>query len=324
MVDITSEDLSISDLQKSFIKDYLDQVSAKRSDLFDKRLARWSLIASLLGISGLLAIFTYLNDSIHTTASNISREVALGSSKSAVDNAIASQLGPEHLRNLFKDTVDLAIKARSETVANNAFSAETLADTRANLANSKSILSNANEIIKELAKTKQEIEEAKITIAKLSQVSSQRKDIVDALIGDANFRQEVAAATGLPRGGILAFEPVQNSSGCPAGWTAFAKAAGRTIIGAGKGPDLTERLPSSLGGAEKVKLQPENLPPHSRTYSVTGDGAHVNGGASPAVFKFGGDAGLQPRGDRQTSATGGGASFEVLPPYIALYYCIKE
>ena len=87
------------------------------------------------------------------------------------------------------------------------------------------------------------------------------------------LRAKIEGATTVPTGAVMVFDL---SSGCPDGWTEFADAAGRTIVGQGSGmvdenrQPLTGRKYREHGGEERHTLTEEEMPKHGhgqgRTY----------------------------------------------------------
>ena len=140
----------------------------------------------------------------------------------------------------------------------------------------------------------------------------------------------------VPKGMIAAFD--SSASGnqvCPPGWSTFNDSAGRVIIGAGVPNEkygtwtrsgsgekipLTMRMPWSVGGEESHILSIQEIPRHHfilhnlRPFQPAGDSRNPN------VTGITGGAGW----DFATNEVGGDAPHNVLPPYIALYYCRKD
>lgn len=120
---------------------------------------------------------------------------------------------------------------------------------------------------------------------------------------------------GVPSGAVVAFD-LRN--GCPAGWQSFDDSNGRFILGSGKGEGLTLRPFGQPGGEETHKLTVLELPAHTHSYS-----SYVFSGSKegkqPAHIKFGGGS-----VDGETKSTGQNEAFQIIPPYIALRYCVKS
>jgi hypothetical protein len=125
----------------------------------------------------------------------------------------------------------------------------------------------------------------------------------------------IEIAGGVPPGLVAVFDIPKD---CPAGWSPFDEAAGRTIIGVGKGRDLAERRYREEGGFETHTLTVDELPPH--THEVTqmiGDN-NVDGVDSTTTR-----SGEHHNEPRRSGATGGGRAHNNMPPFIALRYCKK-
>lgn len=114
----------------------------------------------------------------------------------------------------------------------------------------------------------------------------------------------------IPPGAVIAFD----LPACPTGWTDFAAAAGRTIIGAGSGSGLTPRAQGETGGEETHTLTTNEMPAHSHGGVLRGDlFAYI-----PALWPTGPTIGAG-----STDNTGGNAAHNIMQPYIALRYCKK-
>ncbi len=146
-------------------------------------------------------------------------------------------------------------------------------------------------------------------------------------------------ATAVPSGAVVAFLSSEQQT-CPSGpWELYKPASGRFILGAGDNTDsdLTSRSLGDVGGAELVTLMEENLPPHGHkisTDSISGNGIHD--GLAGYPHNGATDLGILtefsniPDKDGFTTVhpdvlekTGGGVGHENMPPYVALYYCIR-
>lgn len=156
-----------------------------------------------------------------------------------------------------------------------------------------------------------------------------REDVVKIITTDGAFRQSIAQAVNpLPRDFVVAFA---GSAGCPDGWRDYVQARGRFIVGAGEsaqswnplGPDGRPGAPVPLsayglgqtGGEERHQLTIDEMPAHNHgggiagtsTTQVSSPGAVNNGVMIP----------------RQINTEGGGRPHNVIPPYIALFYCTR-
>ncbi|MCG9580886.1 hypothetical protein L1D13_24130 [Vibrio tubiashii] len=121
---------------------------------------------------------------------------------------------------------------------------------------------------------------------------------------------------GIPKNGIVAFD---TPNSCPDGWEEFADAAGRVIIGTGKGTSLTERKYREEGGDEKHQLTIKELPKHSHsTVQMIGDN-NIDGVDSTTTR-----SGDHHNEIRNTGDVGEGSPHNNMQPYIALKICRKS
>ena len=78
------------------------------------------------------------------------------------------------------------------------------------------------------------------------------------------------------------------------------------------------------GGAAEVQLDANHMPNHSHNL-LAEYGWDVNGNGGRGRIDFGDGA---PWGNRtgklETDTRGGNRPFDILPPFIALYYCVKS
>lgn len=122
----------------------------------------------------------------------------------------------------------------------------------------------------------------------------------------------------VPTGAVMAFD----LAACPSGWTAYALAGGRTIVGvnAAGGNGLSQRNLEDTLGEEAHTMTVNELVPHLHNEQV----ANVNG--------YSGSDG-EPGGDGQNiayhwgapvSTTGGGQPFNNIQPSLVLLYCKKS
>ena len=125
---------------------------------------------------------------------------------------------------------------------------------------------------------------------------------------------EVAGGGGIPAGAVMAF----NLASCPSGWAEFTSARGRTVVGSGSGVGLTARTLGQEFGSETHVLTVNQMPSHSHT--TTGDNystGYITGSGQVA-------AGTENTNTFTTNSTGGGQSFPIVQPSIALLYCQKS
>ena len=126
----------------------------------------------------------------------------------------------------------------------------------------------------------------------------------------------VEIAGGVPTGAVAAFDAPKE---CPEGWLPFDEAAGRTIIGVGKGRETSERRYREEGGKEAHALTVEELPAHTHeVIQMIGDN-NVDGVDSTVTH-----SGEHHNEPRRSGPAGGGQSHSIMPPFIALKYCKKR
>lgn len=125
----------------------------------------------------------------------------------------------------------------------------------------------------------------------------------------------VSLTGGVPSNVVVAFDAPGN---CPEGWVEFEDAAGRAIIGSGKGKDLTERDYRAKGGEEQHQLTIEEIPAH--THQVIQMVADNNIDGVDSYTTHSSEHHNEPR---KSEPAGGNQSHNNMPPFIALKYCKK-
>jgi microcystin-dependent protein len=132
----------------------------------------------------------------------------------------------------------------------------------------------------------------------------------------------VVKAGGVPLNAVIAIDSASGCSQLGDGWEELKDAAGRVIVGTGDGKDLTSRGFRERLGKEKYRLIAENLPPHAHEVyrhagKMVGDtGVPGAGSADP-------NKGSQVLAGQSGDGPGKSEPYEVMPPYISLYYCKK-
>lgn len=124
---------------------------------------------------------------------------------------------------------------------------------------------------------------------------------------------------GVPQGTIAPFY----RKTCPEGWVEVTALAGRTIIGAGAGEDLTPRAVGDEGGEEKHQMTVAELVPHTvtMTFGASDKGGKGNG---YAYSDNAGGATILAYSTKTSNSIGQGKPFNVMMPYYALLYCMKQ
>lgn len=150
-------------------------------------------------------------------------------------------------------------------------------------------------------KNTNEINELKSTIAKLKSMplmtSQAQKTTMDLL-----------------RGAVVPFYR-QPKEGCPPEWDEYPELAGRTIIGAGHGTDLSMRRLGDKGGSENHKLIPDEMPNHNHGGLWGGDKTKAGMNA---------DFTHHTAGYTQITPQGKGIPHNNMQPYMVLLYCRKS
>lgn len=144
-------------------------------------------------------------------------------------------------------------------------------------------------------------------------------------------------ASGVPQGAVVAFDL---PGGCPHGWSMFERGTSRTIIGATqlsvadvRNLDINKQRLSahpyqSDGGEETHTLTVAEIPSHDHGIQIIQHSEYLreNNKGYPGTDTVGRDA---VRNDpkwplRYTEVVGGGQSHNIMPPFIALFYCRKD
>ncbi|MEM7452909.1 MAG: tail fiber protein [Planctomycetota bacterium] len=104
---------------------------------------------------------------------------------------------------------------------------------------------------------------------------------------------------------------------------------GRVALHAGNGPGLTPRNLGSAGGSETTTLTTSNLPPHDHVANLRAnagtpnsfkpEGNHL---AAAMTYRTGGADVNLGAGSVTSTSTGNGASFNTMPPFLSLNWCI--
>ena len=119
----------------------------------------------------------------------------------------------------------------------------------------------------------------------------------------------------MPSGAVMAFDLDQ----CPAGWSEFKLAKGRTIIGTkGNENGLTNRNRGDFGGAETHQLTIDEMPNHSHTINLYDHYKYDSYNLVP------GSSYNSKRGSTTTQSAGGNKSHNNMPPFVTLLYCKKN
>ncbi len=169
---------------------------------------------------------------------------------------------------------------------------------------------------------------------RLLELSNQIKDL----------QAEIEPLKALLQGAVIAFHRSENEGACPPRWKRFEPAAGRFVVGAGVNtwtdvagrplkdhPSLKDDSAGAVGGEEVHQLSIGEMPVHNHNNFDTAEQNDYNqlltyrkdNGYTGKYFD--GSVGeLAYQNGRPITSAGGDQPHNNMPPYIALYYCIKE
>ncbi len=167
---------------------------------------------------------------------------------------------------------------------------------------------------------------------------------IEKLESDSNSAlarlDELESMASIPNGAVVAFSSNETNP-CPGDeWKLYEEAKGRFVLGAGHGDrsELTPRKLRDIGGAESYQISIEQMPKHTHRISTDrGTSIHDGlGGSTSADYgilqtfsDIPNEAGWTTVLPNTLESTGGKADgstaeHENMPPFIALYLCIKQ
>jgi microcystin-dependent protein len=167
-----------------------------------------------------------------------------------------------------------------------------------------------------------------------AQIIDLRVSALPSIIGD--LKVTAALSTFVPPNWVFAdgralsrtaypelFAMIGTSFGAGDGTTTFnvPDYRGRTIIGAGAGPGLTNRPLGTSGGAETHALTEAELAPHVHTQTANISGL-LAAGSNGAGMSFGGSPNNQPT-QQVTLSAGAGAAHNNMQPWTASNILIR-
>jgi hypothetical protein len=139
----------------------------------------------------------------------------------------------------------------------------------------------------------------------------------------ANTAGGTLATQIVPAGAVMAFD----LAACPAGWTAYVPAQGRTIVGVNPTgtSDLSVRARGASFGEEAHALSVQEMPSHNHGGSTGLDGITVEGNLFADPGSPAGN-GIPSYGQHSHSipSQGGGAKHNNMQPSHVLLYCKKS
>ena len=290
----------LSAQQKIAIQDYIKSLEDKKDQRLSSQINRW---LGIIGLSG-AAILSWFWFSLKTQISTEARNEAIAAAENATD-------------------LSKIVVARSDAYKA-IYTSE--ASAYANLERSKLLVIDLNKSLDESRTLKEKIRSAKETIESIASLSDANQGIVERISSDPKLLQLIADNVAVPSGMIAAYSSVDSNQPCPIKWRLYDPAVGRVVVGAGvnenkdaNGIDLTDHPIGVTGGRENQVLTVAQLPPQSIEISGLAGASRVD------RFNAGGKD--YPVVGVRTGAidTGGkGVPVPTMPPFVALYYCIKE
>ena len=159
-------------------------------------------------------------------------------------------------------------------------------------------------------------------------------------ISEANdrIRQLEEANKDVQRGAVIAFNS-DPSRPCPDKWKLFGPASGRFVVGAGdngskdaNGTDLGDYTAGTTSGGKLHQLTGPEMPSHKHRISTNTQTDIHNGlggsGVAEGILSTFQDIPNKPGWPTVLpdllEATGSNQPHNTMPPFVALYYCIKE
>lgn len=200
------------------------------------------------------------------------------------------------------------------------------ANAAVNLERSRSLLTEINGSLAVAQQLKDQFRSAKEISDAAALLNDAKQGIVTLIKSDKDLQDLLLGNVGIPGGAVVAYSGQGSAESCPRGWKRFGAASGRVIVGAGEntnkdaiGVNLSQYNIGTVGGSENQLLTVEQLPP--QTVSVSGfavqsrvDRYEAGGKDYPVVTVSTGTINIG----------GGGAPVPNMPPFVALYYCIKD
>lgn len=123
----------------------------------------------------------------------------------------------------------------------------------------------------------------------------------------------------IPSGVVVAFE-----GACPTGWTAYANAKDRVLVGAGN-----QYASGQTGGADWLTLTINQMPSHNHKNGISDNNSNeifVYGSTAATPYKYGveGEPNYTGKYQGYTETVGGDQAFDNRQAYLALNYCKKN
>ena len=284
--------------QKIAIQDYLNSIESKKEERLSGQIKFWAGILGISGVAIITGLWAFLQSSILQVVRDETRSIA---------------------------KVGEIEAARAE-----AYKAiyESQADAEVNLDRSKLLIEEIKKSLNIAQQLKNEFRTASEVSAAVKALNDAKQGIVTAIKNDLALQKQILGGVAVPSGIVAAYSGSGTETSCPPDWRLFELAAGRFVVGAGpSSPELTDHKTLSTGGEEMHKLTEAETPNHSHSvYQHAGynwpdipneQKTHPNQGAN------GGDTTTYVHGGT-TGTWGGDLPHNTMPPFVALYYCIKE
>lgn len=146
---------------------------------------------------------------------------------------------------------------------------------------------------------------------------------------------------GTPRGAVVSFHRDDlDADTCPPGWRPFKQARARVILGAGDPKEapgklrfdgnqvpLKHYIQNQHGGEANVEITKYHLPEHRHEINIsTSLEQHPGLGLTLNPTYYTNNVVIVPAADEtpmETASEGKGKYLEIMPPFIALYFCKK-
>jgi hypothetical protein len=300
----------LSSEQKLHIIEYLKSIEKEKNDKRRGQLASW---VGLFGISGAALITAIAN-------------LLTGAAENAARDQVGKLLDQDKVLARQTDALEKELDARAASKKME-FVAEQI-ESR-----TKPLLQDALTQLENVRSIKLQLDTAKGVLEAAESLKKEQDGIVKAISTDQQFLTSVAARVAFPSSFVGAFNTAEAGKigPCPTGWTPLKEAAGRFIIGAGSNENadvngsplldvqsFKEDPKNALGGEVEHKLTIEQLPPQSINISEAGASKvdkYNAGGSNYSVIRA---------STRELNIGGTGTSVSITPPFLALYYCIKD
>jgi hypothetical protein len=309
----------LTDAEKFAIREYISTLESERED---KRRGRFQLWLAAIGLTG----------------AGLLSGIWVGTDylvKSSVNSEIERNQYIQTIQTKLNDSVDNLINARTKHADAQALSSVTLKEA-------ERILAESNTLLVKIKTSGRDFEEAQPIVAAVRSFTTYSAKLATDLSNNPTFVEAVAKSAIVPHGAVVAFNlstDASVTSPCPKGWASFQPASGRFLLGAGKPeapllaalPSYSEDRTKAVGGVERVRLTEAQLPTFRVTYPAFRSNEFSLQNSGYPGYRFVGQAAREATKGasgalvfEQSDPVGGGQEIDIRPPYIALYFCIKD